>query len=59
MAADDPAAVAQGEADRRLDEMEEQFQMGLVTANERYQAAINIWTDTTNEIQKALRARSF
>ena len=42
------------EADRRIDEMEDQFQMGLVTEHERYQAAINIWTDTTNDIQKAL-----
>ncbi len=43
------------EADRRIDDMEEQYQMGLVTENERYQAAINIWTDTTNRIQDALQ----
>jgi DNA-directed RNA polymerase subunit beta' len=28
--------------------------MGLVTEDERYQAAINIWTETTGEIQEAL-----
>jgi len=43
------------EADARIDDMEEQYQMGLVTENERYQAAINIWTDTTNKIQDALQ----
>ena len=42
------------EADRRIDEMEEQYQMGLVTDDEKYQAAINIWTETTNEMQDAL-----
>jgi DNA-directed RNA polymerase subunit beta' len=47
-----PALMA--EADRRVDDMEDQYQMGLVTENERYNAAINIWTDTTNRIQEAL-----
>ena len=43
------------EADKRIDDMEEQFQMGLVTENERYNAAIHIWTETTNQIEEALR----
>ena len=42
-------------ADERIDGLEEQFQMGLVTDGERYSAAINIWTETTNQIQKALQ----
>ena len=41
-------------ADRKIDELEDQFQMGLVTEDERYNAAIRIWTDTTNEISTAL-----
>ena len=41
-------------ADQRIDEMEEQYQMGLVTDDEKYQAAINIWTETTNQMQDAL-----
>ena len=44
------------EADERVAEMEEQFQLGLVTENERYQAAINIWTDTTSSVQAAIQA---
>ena len=47
-----PALMA--EADRRIDDMEDQFQMGLVTEGERYTAAINIWTETTARIQEAL-----
>ncbi|MCH8162139.1 MAG: DNA-directed RNA polymerase subunit beta', partial [Chloroflexi bacterium] len=48
-----PALLA--EADKRVAEVEEQFQMGLVTENERYQAAINIWTDTTSKVQGAIQ----
>ncbi|MDA0301334.1 MAG: DNA-directed RNA polymerase subunit beta' [Chloroflexi bacterium] len=47
-----PALIAR--ADARIDEMEEQYQMGLVTDDEKYQAAINIWTETTNQMQEAL-----
>ncbi|MPZ98772.1 MAG: DNA-directed RNA polymerase subunit beta' [Dehalococcoidia bacterium] len=42
------------EADRKIDEMEEQYQMGLVTSDEKYQAAISIWSETTNRMQDAL-----
>jgi DNA-directed RNA polymerase subunit beta' len=34
--------------------MEEQYQMGLVTDDEKYQHAIRIWTETTNKVQDAL-----
>ena len=46
--------VLMAEADSHIDEMEEQFQLGLITADEKYQSAINIWTDTTNRMQTAL-----
>ncbi|MSQ41786.1 MAG: DNA-directed RNA polymerase subunit beta', partial [Dehalococcoidia bacterium] len=43
------------EADRRVAEMEDQYQLGLVTANERYTANVNIWTETTNRVQRAIQ----
>ena len=42
------------EADSHISETEEQFQLGLITADEKYQSAISIWTDTTNRMQEAL-----
>ena len=47
-----PVLIAR--ADARIDEMEEQYQMGLVTDDEKYLAAISIWTETTNQMQEAL-----
>ena len=43
------------EADGRIAEVEEQYQLGLMTDDERYQAAISIWTNTTNDIQGTLQ----
>jgi len=43
------------EADQRIANMEDQFQMGLVTENERYLESIKIWTETTNRIQETLQ----
>lgn len=42
------------EADARINEMEEQYQLGLITSDEKYQAAISIWSDTTSRMQDAL-----
>ena len=42
------------EADARISAMEDQYQLGLITADEKYQAAISIWSDTTNRMQDAL-----
>jgi DNA-directed RNA polymerase subunit beta' len=50
---DKPELLAHAET--RIDEIDDQFQMGLVTEHERYQAAINVWTETTDEITKALQ----
>ena len=47
-----PALIAA--ADARIDEMEEQYQMGLVTDDEKYQNAITVWTETTNKMQETL-----
>ncbi len=42
------------EADGQINEMEEQYQLGLITADEKYQSAISIWSDTTTRMQEAL-----
>ena len=49
-------AEMMAEADKRVDELAEQFQNGLVTENERYRGAIEVWTKTTNRIQEAIQA---
>jgi DNA-directed RNA polymerase subunit beta' len=51
--ADKPDLLARAEG--RIDEIDEQYQLGLVTEHERYQAAINVWTETTDDITKALQ----
>jgi DNA-directed RNA polymerase subunit beta' len=43
-------------ADERVDSLENDYQMGLMTENERYLAAIDIWQDATDEISGALEA---
>ena len=41
-------------ADGRVDTLEGDYQMGLMTENERYLAAIDIWQDVTEEISGVL-----
>ncbi|HWO94632.1 MAG TPA: DNA-directed RNA polymerase subunit beta' [Dehalococcoidia bacterium] len=42
------------EADEKIREVEEQYMLGLVTEQERYDRAIEIWTETTNRIQQLI-----
>ena len=42
------------EADKRVAEIEDQFDMGLITEQERYDASIAIWTETTDKVQEAI-----
>jgi DNA-directed RNA polymerase subunit beta' len=35
----------------------EQYQMGLITDDERYQETVNIWADTTSQVEKAIKDR--
>ena len=42
------------EADKRIAEIEQQYQRGLITDEERYNSAIEIWTRTTEQISSAL-----
>ena len=52
-----PTKVAMlADADSQIADMEDQFQMGLVTDDEKYQHAIRVWTDTTQRMQEALYA---
>jgi len=44
------------EAERRVTEIEDQYEMGLITEQERYDASISIWSETTDKVQVALEA---
>ncbi len=44
-------------ADIRVDELLEQFQMGLITEDERYQGTVDIWQDTTRQVEESIRER--
>ncbi|MCH8948971.1 MAG: DNA-directed RNA polymerase subunit beta' [Chloroflexi bacterium] len=41
-------------ADKRVSEIEDQYEMGLITDQERYDASISIWTETTDKVQQAI-----
>jgi len=45
------------EADQKVDQLTEQYQMGLITDDERYQETVNIWADTTSQVEKAIKDR--
>jgi len=42
------------EADGRIEEIKKQYQRGLITEDERYNQAVEIWTDTTEKVTKAM-----
>ncbi|HCV00401.1 MAG TPA: DNA-directed RNA polymerase subunit beta', partial [Dehalococcoidia bacterium] len=39
------------EADQQVADLEEQYQMGLITQDERYQGAVEVWSETTRRIE--------
>jgi DNA-directed RNA polymerase subunit beta' len=43
------------EADARIGEVEQQYQMGLITEDERYDQAVSIWRETTERVQAAIQ----
>jgi DNA-directed RNA polymerase subunit beta' len=43
------------EADKSINEIEEQFNLGLITEDERYGQAVAIWRETTDKIQSAMQ----
>jgi DNA-directed RNA polymerase subunit beta' len=42
-------------ADRTIAEIEDQFNMGLITDEERYSQAVTIWRNTTDEMQDLIK----
>ncbi|MFQ5879250.1 MAG: DNA-directed RNA polymerase subunit beta' [Dehalococcoidia bacterium] len=45
------------EADARIAESEQEYQMGLITDEERYNQAVAVWTETTDRVQQAMADR--
>jgi DNA-directed RNA polymerase subunit beta' len=43
------------EADGRIAEIEDQYNMGLITDEERYDQAVAVWTEITDRIQAAIQ----
>ncbi|MGI8550072.1 MAG: DNA-directed RNA polymerase subunit beta' [Dehalococcoidia bacterium] len=43
------------DADGYIDEIESQYQMGLITEEERYQQTVNVWQDTTDRVTSAIQ----
>ncbi|MBF8266495.1 MAG: rpoC [Dehalococcoidia bacterium] len=41
-------------ADGKIDRLEEQFQGGLITEEERYNTAVRIWTETSEEMTRVI-----
>ena len=41
-------------AEKKVAEIDRQFQRGLITEQERYEATVKIWTDTTREVIEAM-----
>jgi DNA-directed RNA polymerase subunit beta' len=45
------------EAEAKVAELEDQYQMGLITEDERYQGTVDIWHETTKEVERAISER--
>ncbi len=43
------------EADEGIDEIEDQYQMGLITDDERYTQTVSVWQDTTDKVTDAIQ----
>jgi DNA-directed RNA polymerase subunit beta' len=44
-------------ADKKVAALDEQYQMGLITDEERYQGTVDVWGDTTKQVEDAIRRR--
>ncbi len=45
------------EADKKVDALREQFDMGLITEEERYEGTVKIWGETTTKVENAIKER--
>jgi DNA-directed RNA polymerase subunit beta' len=45
------------DAESQIKQIEEQFDLGLITEEERYNSAVQVWTETTEAIQAAIQDR--
>ena len=45
------------QADERIKEINEQFEFGLITEEERYNQAVAIWRETTDAVQRVIQQR--
>jgi DNA-directed RNA polymerase subunit beta' len=45
------------EADAQIAAIQEQFNMGLITEEERYNQAVTIWRETTDKVQRVIQNR--
>ncbi len=45
------------QADERIREINEQFEFGLITEEERYNQAVAIWRETTDAVQRVIQQR--
>jgi DNA-directed RNA polymerase subunit beta' len=43
------------EADARIAEIDDQYAMGLITEQERYNASVSVWNETTDKVQTAIQ----
>ena len=43
------------EADAHIAEIEDQYEMGLITDQERYNASVAVWNETTDKVQTAIQ----
>ncbi|MBT7289897.1 MAG: DNA-directed RNA polymerase subunit beta' [Chloroflexi bacterium] len=43
------------EADKQIDDIDKQYQRGMVTNQERYNSAVSVWTNATDEMTKAIQ----
>ncbi len=44
-------------ADIQIEQLTEQFEMGLITEEERYQSTVDIWSETTRQVENAIKER--
>ncbi|MFN0096092.1 MAG: DNA-directed RNA polymerase subunit beta' [Dehalococcoidia bacterium] len=45
------------EADSQVDELRDQYEMGFITEEERYQSTVNVWQKATAQVENAIKAR--